>query len=167
MRIFVIAVAVDLNRIRKRRSNFRYLIRVFDSCFEIFRCLMVFFVKLTFSDGIFCHFFLLEIFVFLLQFFFLSNKNKNIKISVNDGTYRARQNSKVILVSYHFVESRRSFENISDIFQIPFFLKLILSNVGKFVYQIVDISAKMLDGLESVMKIPEIGRKMFRNSHDT
>ena len=126
---------------------------------------MVFSVKSTFSFRILCHFLLLENFVFFGYLFF--SANKIIKISAYDRTYKARQNSKLILVSYHFIESRRSFENISDIFQIPFFLKLILSNVGKFVYQIVDISAKMLDGLESVMKIPEIGRKMFRNSHDT
>ena len=108
------------------------------------------------------------VFVFLLLILFSQQiKTKTWKSQRTTGFFEARQKLKIILVSYHFVETRRSFENISDIFQIPFFLKLILSNVGKFVYQIVDIGAKMLDGLESVMEIPEIGRKMFRNSHDT
>ena len=55
---------------------------------------------------------------------------------------------------YRFVESGWCLEHISDFFQIPLFLKLALPDDGQLAHQIFDVSAEMLDGLQTIMEVP-------------
>ena len=56
--------------------------------------------------------------------------------------------------NYRFVESGWCLEHISDFFQIPLFLKLALPDDGQLAHQIFDVSAEMLDGLQTIMEVP-------------
>ena len=63
--------------------------------------------------------------------------------------------------NYRFVESWRCLEHISDFFQIPLFLKLALPDDGQLAHQIFNVSAEMLDGLQTIMEVPANGKNQM------